>query len=115
MDCTDNQSVQAYLDEREKLNNHLLQEEIYWKQRAKLFWLREGDENSIFFHFSAPDRKRANRVELLFDNAGFRVEDHEEMCGVVHDYFNMLFYRKIEQYGWTWRSIELLLQSKTGC
>lgn len=39
VDCTDEISVQEYLRERDKLNELLLQEEIYWKQRAKLHWL----------------------------------------------------------------------------
>lgn len=36
-DKTDEASVRSFLDEKEKLNELLLQEELYWKQRAKLF------------------------------------------------------------------------------
>lgn len=33
-----------------KLNELLHQEQIFWKQRAKIFWLTEGDMNTKFFH-----------------------------------------------------------------
>lgn len=39
-DRMDEVGVKNYMLERERLNNLLLQEETYWKQRAKLFWLR---------------------------------------------------------------------------
>lgn len=56
VDCTDDSSVQEYLRERDKLNDLLLQEEVYWKQRAKLHCLIEGDENTKFFHSFASAR-----------------------------------------------------------
>lgn len=46
VDCCDPDSVKEYLSEKEKLNTLLLQKEVYWQQRAKIFWLREGDENT---------------------------------------------------------------------
>ncbi|KAG8639526.1 uncharacterized protein LOC110608125 [Manihot esculenta] len=36
--------------------------EVQWKQRAKVFWLRERDANTRFFHAMAIDRKRKNNV-----------------------------------------------------
>jgi len=37
-----------------ELCNHLLsllhKEEIFWKQRAKTYWVRDGDTNTHFFH-----------------------------------------------------------------
>lgn len=65
VDCTDDTSVQGYISERKKLNTLLLQEETYWKQRAKVFWLTEGDSNTRFFHASATARRKTNKVEFL--------------------------------------------------
>lgn len=56
IDRTDEVGVDLYLDAKEKLNVLLFQQEIYWKQRAKVFWLEEGDANTKFFHASATER-----------------------------------------------------------
>lgn len=45
-DRRDDQGVKEFLEARDRLNEILLHEEVYWKQRAKLFWLKEGDENT---------------------------------------------------------------------
>lgn len=91
VDCTDEPSVQEYISEREKLNSLLLQEETYWKQRAKLFWLTEGDNNTRFFYASASAMKKTNKVEYLINEEGVKVEDQDGMCKVVIDYFTLLF------------------------
>lgn len=38
---------------QQNLTTLILQEDSYWKQRSKIFWLSEGDINSKFFHASA--------------------------------------------------------------
>jgi len=35
---------------QQNLATLILQEESYWRQRSKIFWLAEGDTNSKFFH-----------------------------------------------------------------
>ncbi|XP_074377104.1 uncharacterized protein LOC141718624 [Apium graveolens] len=57
-------SIKEYLSEREKLNTLLFQEEMYWRQRAKVFWLKDGDDNTRFFHTSAFAKKKANKIEF---------------------------------------------------
>lgn len=60
---TDIHSVEKLMDEKKKLPNILLKEEIFWKQRAKITWLREGDYNTRFFHSMASLRKKKNSIK----------------------------------------------------
>ena len=48
-----------------ELNLVLRQEEEYWKQRAKLFWLKAGDSNSRAFHLAASKRRSRNAIANL--------------------------------------------------
>ncbi|OAY83008.1 LINE-1 retrotransposable element ORF2 protein [Ananas comosus] len=42
-----------------------LQDEIYWKQRSKVHWLKEGDANTKFFHIRATIRRNKNFISQL--------------------------------------------------
>lgn len=83
--------VQSYFEEKERLNELLLHEEVYWKQRAKVFWLTEGDANTKFFHASASSRKKTNHIPFLETYTGARVNDKEGMCRIVQEYFVDIF------------------------
>lgn len=61
----DPEEVKHLTEAKEKLGNLLLREEIYWKQRAKQFWLREGDKNTRFFHSMASARKKVKNISKL--------------------------------------------------
>jgi len=52
------EKVKEFKKEKEKLTKLLLQEEAFWKQRSKMYWLKEGYMNTKFFHSSTPSRKR---------------------------------------------------------
>lgn len=58
------QSYDHYMD-REKNNklekqidNVLIDEEVYWKQRSIIDWLLERDRNTNFFHAKASTQKK---------------------------------------------------------
>lgn len=66
----------------------MVQEELHWKQRAKIFWLKDGDLNTRFFHALAKER---NRIKSLSDDHGNIHSTPDELCQVVFDYFENLF------------------------
>lgn len=78
-------------EERGKLDELLVHEEVYWKQRAKSFWLLEGDSNSRYFHAFATSRKKKNKLTQLRDENGEVFTKHEDMCHIVKSYFTNLF------------------------
>lgn len=52
-------------DLRTKINQKLVQEEAYWRQRAKTHCLKDGDSNMQFFHASATTRRKRNTLRKL--------------------------------------------------
>lgn len=63
----------------------------YWKQRAKAFWLIQGDTNSKFLHATASTRKKINHIAYLKMEDGEVVSQHEDLCSMVQDYFKDVF------------------------
>lgn len=66
----DNLSLQYFREESKKLTEILTQQEIFWKQRSKQLWLKEGDQNSKNFHASTKVRKKSNQIKALTDERG---------------------------------------------
>ena len=84
----DNANVSTQIKEVKDLMLKLLaQEDTFWKQRAKCFWLRDGDSNSKFFHSIASTRRRSNHVKGLYNEDGIYVDNIDDMCGVALHYF----------------------------
>lgn len=69
-DCADENQMRRYFEEKSKLEELLVHEEAYWKQRAKSFWLQDGDSNSKFFHAFATTRKRISAITKLRKDSG---------------------------------------------
>ena len=53
-----------------ELNELLDDEELYWGQRAKAHWLKEGDKNTKYFHAHASDRRKQNTILGIWDESG---------------------------------------------
>lgn len=91
MNCDDEISVRRYFKERSKLNDLMVHEEEYWRQRAKMFWLEEGNTNSKFFHASTSTRKKINHISYLKIEDGDMVTTEQGMPAVIKDYFLNIF------------------------
>jgi hypothetical protein len=76
--------------ERE-LDNLLEQEELYWRQRSRIQWLKEGDRNTKFFHQKATWRAKKNKIERLEKADGSMSESKEEMEEMATKFFKDLY------------------------
>lgn len=65
----------------------LLQEQDFLRQRAKVFWLKERDVNTKYFHNSAKFRKKLKVIEKLKDANRVWVDDNDGLCRITDDYF----------------------------
>jgi hypothetical protein len=82
------------LELRKKMQRLLIQDDAYWRQRAKTFWYKDGDRNTKFFHASATARKKVNRILSLEDDQGLKFTESNGMCVVAKNYFLDLFQKK---------------------
>jgi hypothetical protein len=54
-------------------------EEIMWRQRSRIQWLSEGDQNTKFFHQRANGRRKKNKIINLTRRDGTLTDDVGEM------------------------------------
>jgi hypothetical protein len=53
-----------------QLEQRRQQEEILWKQKSRVQWLKEGEKNTKFFHRTMIHRRHINRITHLEDEHG---------------------------------------------
>ena len=87
----DTAGIEEYNKVRWEYLSLLEKQEVYWKQRAKQFWLQEGDQNTRFFQRHASVRKKKNCLQRIKDDSGEWRETPEEIQGIITEYFTQLF------------------------
>jgi hypothetical protein len=78
------EKLQAELEECQK------QEDILWRQKSRVQWLKEGERNTKFFHRSMVHRCYINRITQLEDAQGNPILDHASIEGMVNYYKDLL-------------------------
>jgi hypothetical protein len=73
-----------------ELEASLLQEEISWRQKSRVRWLKEGDKCTKFFHQVASANRRVNSIDSLMVN-GSSTSDPTSIGEHVVSYFDSLF------------------------
>ncbi|CAJ2652404.1 unnamed protein product [Trifolium pratense] len=84
---------------RKRMTHLLVQDDLFWRQRAKNHWYRDGDLNTRFFHASATSRRKVNRISYLKDDSGLRTTDISGMCNLAKNYFDELFQKQASTRG----------------
>ncbi|XP_058740924.1 uncharacterized protein LOC131613254 [Vicia villosa] len=55
---------------KKRLISLLVKDDLFWKQRAKAHWYKDGDLNTRFFHVTATGRKKVNAIKSLINENG---------------------------------------------
>jgi len=71
----------------QKWENLCKQEEIFWRKKSKVQWLKEGERNTRFFHRSTMVNRAHNRISSIKDEEGNWVNSHEEIEAVLVYHF----------------------------
>lgn len=94
----DEEAAVQFSEQKDKLALLLVQEEAYWKQRAKTFWLRDGDANTKYFHAIASSKKRRNVITKLRNDGNEVIAKQEGLCEIAKEYFSNLFQEHHNSY-----------------
>jgi hypothetical protein len=62
-------------------------QKIYWKQRASIKWVTDGDISSRFFHSHATVKHRRNSIALLSDDNGSSFSEHDHKANLLWNVF----------------------------
>eukprot|EP00253_Pinus_taeda_P004728 PITA_04728 len=71
------------------------QEEIFWRQKSRVQWLKEGEKNTRFFHGSTMANRAHNRISSIKDGEGNLLNSHEDIEAVLVQHFRGIAKEKI--------------------
>ena len=62
-----------------ELKELILREEIHWRQKARVKWVKEGDCNSKFFHKVANGRRNRKFIKFFKNESGLVLNNSESI------------------------------------
>ena len=68
-----------------------LREEIFWKQKARVDWLKEGDKNTAFFFNTVKARQHGNSISSWVTDRGQVIFSTHDMLHEATQHFDSLF------------------------
>ncbi|KAL4594323.1 hypothetical protein ACB092_12G012200 [Castanea dentata] len=78
-------------DLKKEINEVLIREEIMWNQRSKALRLKCEDRNTKFFHATASQRQRKNKIEGLWGSDGLWHDDLRKIEEIILNYFSTIY------------------------
>ena len=81
---------------RSQIQNLLSLEEVSWRQKSRMLYIKEGDNNTKFFHKMANSRRRHNHISMLEVN-GVIYKDESEMAIQAVQFYKKL-YKETEEW-----------------
>ncbi|KAL4318418.1 hypothetical protein GQ457_18G016780 [Hibiscus cannabinus] len=71
-----------------ELKNLLRAEELFFRQRSRIQYVKEGDQNSAFFFRHVTARNKVNTIRIMFDDQGTRLEAYEDISKELVRFFS---------------------------
>nr|CAN75609.1 hypothetical protein VITISV_002943 [Vitis vinifera] len=90
---------------RKELEDLLLKEEVQWRQKSRVKWIKEGDCNSKFFHRVATGRRSRKYIKSLISERGETLNNIEVISEEIVNFFGNL-YSKPEGDSWKIEGID---------
>ena len=87
----DSVGVHRYGEARWNFLKLLEKQEVFWRQRAKQYWLRDGDNNTRFFHKFASIRREHNKIKRLKNEVGEWQDTEDKIQDTIISYFETMF------------------------
>ena len=81
---------------KSKILERAKQEEILWRQKSRIRWLKSGEKNKKFFHKATIQRRMHNNIMFINNQQGERIEEHEDMEKEFTGYFKEILTEPIE-------------------
>jgi len=79
---------------KEELDQALHFQYLFWKERAKMLWFKDGDRNTAFFHVVVKRRNNSTKIHYLrIDNVV--IEDHKLIEEHILDFYKTLYAESI--------------------
>ncbi|RVW58950.1 Retrovirus-related Pol polyprotein from transposon RE1 [Vitis vinifera] len=90
---------------RKELEDLLLKEEVQWRQKSRVKWIKERDCNSKFFHRVATGRRSRKFIKSLISERGETLNNIEVISEEIVNFFGNL-YSKPEGDSWKIEGID---------
>lgn len=74
-----------------ELGIKLANEANYWKNKAKVNWVKLGYTNSKFFQTNVNHRRKTNRIESIYDPSNGWKTDLEDIKNIFKQHFENVF------------------------
>lgn len=84
------QDIKPKIEVKRELETLPELEEMYWNQRSKTVWLKNGDRNTKFFQQKASQRKRWNTIDKIQNNEGTWLETDEQINSHAAEFYKEL-------------------------
>ncbi|CAM8931867.1 unnamed protein product [Rhodiola kirilowii] len=85
----DNITAEEHIEK--EIDEWLHREELMWRQRSRVSWLKEGDNNTSFFHRKATSRRKLNTILQLRNRDGHMCYDQTDLESIGRLYFLNIF------------------------
>ena len=68
-----------------------MKEEVFWRQRSRIKWIKEGDNNSKFFHRMANGRRKKKIIKSLMSEERVSIRNIDDISIEVLNFFGKLY------------------------